>query len=46
MELRTGLEVLMERLPGLRLADDCALQHFPTVGVPVLIDGLKVEWET
>jgi len=45
VELRTGLEVLMERLPGLRLADDCHLTHAPTVGVPVLIDGLRVEWD-
>jgi cytochrome P450 len=45
VELRTGLEVLMERLPGLRLAESCELHHFPTVGVPVLIDGLHVEWD-
>ena len=45
VEIRTGLEVLMDRLPGLRLADDCELQHFPTVGVPVLIDGLRAEWD-
>jgi cytochrome P450 len=45
VEIRTGLEVLMERLPGLRLADDCELRHVPSVGVPPLIDGLRVEWD-
>jgi cytochrome P450 len=45
VEIRTGLEVLMERLPGLRLAEDCELRHVATVGVPPLIDGLRVEWD-
>lgn len=43
VEIRTGLECLIERLPDLRLAQDCELAHVPTVGVPVLIDGLRVE---
>ena len=34
VELRTGLATLMERLPGLRLADDCELRHVESVGVP------------
>lgn len=45
VEIRTGLACLMERVPGLRLADDCELRHYPTVGVPPLIDGLLVEWD-
>ena len=45
VEIRTGLETLMERLPGLQLAEDCELRHVASVGVPPLIDGLRVEWE-
>jgi cytochrome P450 len=45
VEIRTGLDTLMERVPGMRLADDCALRHVESVGVPPLIDGLRVEWE-
>jgi cytochrome P450 len=45
VEIRTGLGTLMERLPGLRLAEDCELRHVETVGVPPLIDGLRVEWD-
>jgi len=44
-EIRVGLEVLLERIPGLRLVPDADPRHVPTVGVPVLIDGLRVEWD-
>ena len=45
LEVRVALEVLIERIPSLRLAADCTLNHVPTVGVPVLIDGLTAEWD-
>lgn len=45
VEIRTGLECLMDRIPTLRLAPDCSLHHVASVGVPPLIDGLKVEWD-
>jgi cytochrome P450 len=45
VEIRTGLECLMDRIPGLRLAPDCRLNHVASVGVPPLIDGLRVEWD-
>jgi cytochrome P450 len=45
VEIRTGLETLMDRIPSLRLAPDCKLNHVASVGVPPLIDGLKVEWD-
>lgn len=45
MEVKIAVEVLQERIPSLRLAADAELNHVPTVGVPVLIDGLRVEWD-
>jgi cytochrome P450 len=44
VEIRTGLECLIERIPELRLAPECELNHVASVGVPPLIDGLHVEW--
>jgi cytochrome P450 len=45
LELKIGVETLTQRIPGIRLADDCRLNHFASVGIPVLIDGLKTEWD-
>jgi cytochrome P450 len=45
VNIRTGLECLVERIPRLRLAADCQLNHVPSVGVQPLIDGLWVEWD-
>jgi cytochrome P450 len=45
VELRTGLQTLIERIPSLRLAADCKLNRVASVGVPPLIDGLRVEWD-
>jgi cytochrome P450 len=45
MEVKVAIQTLMERIPTLRLAADAKLNHVPTVGVPVLIDGLKAEWD-
>jgi hypothetical protein len=45
LELRIGVQTIAERIPSLRLAPDCRLNHFASVGIPVLIDGLKVEWD-
>jgi cytochrome P450 len=44
LEIRIAIESLMQRIPDLRLAADAKLNHVPTVGVPVLIDGLRAEW--
>jgi cytochrome P450 len=46
VEIRTGLQVLMQRIPSLRLSAECELNHVASVGVPPLIDGLHVEWDT
>ena len=45
LEVKIAVESLMERIPSLRLAPDAKLNHVPTVGVPVLIDGLLAEWD-
>jgi cytochrome P450 len=45
IEMRVGIEALTERLPSLRLAEDCELNHYPSVGMPPLIDGLRVDWD-
>ena len=45
IEMRVGIEALAERLPSMRLAEDCELNHYPSVGMPPLIDGLRVEWD-
>jgi cytochrome P450 len=45
LEVKVAIEVLMKRMPSVRLAADCKLNHVPTVGVPVLIDGLTAEWD-
>ena len=45
VQMRTGLQTLIERIPSLRLAADCKLNRVESVGVPPLIDGLRVEWD-
>jgi cytochrome P450 len=45
VQMRTGLQTLIERIPSLRLAPDCELNRVASVGVPPLIDGLRVEWD-
>ncbi|MUL64012.1 hypothetical protein BOO86_06005 [Mycobacterium sp. CBMA 234] len=44
LEIKIAIENLMARIPDLRLAAHAELNHVPTVGVPVLVDGLHTEW--
>jgi cytochrome P450 len=45
VEIRAGVETLLDRLPSLRLVAGHKLRAAPNKIVPALIDGLVVEWD-
>ncbi|MCV7103570.1 cytochrome P450 [Mycobacterium palustre] len=46
VELRVGIHTLAQRIPSLRLSEDCDLQYMPSTFVRALLGGLRAEWDT
>jgi cytochrome P450 len=45
MEMRIGIERLVDRLPSLRLAEEAELRYQPGLVVVPLVGGLAAEWD-
>jgi cytochrome P450 len=46
IELRVGIQTLAQRIPSLRLSEDCDLQYMPSTFVRALLGGLRAEWNS